>query len=43
MNTLPQDESKFIPILDENYDDYLEWTSDEESEFLKILEKDKND
>ena len=28
------------PILDENYDDYLEWTAEEEEAFLKILNED---
>lgn len=29
------------PILDNDYDDYLEWTAEEEEAFLKILDEDK--
>jgi hypothetical protein len=30
-----------VDIPEDNYDDYLEWTSEEEEAFLKILNEDK--
>lgn len=29
------------PILEGNFDDYLEWTAEEEEAFLKILNEDE--
>jgi len=41
--TIPENVPQSVPILDEDYDDFLEWTEEEEEAFLKIMSDDEKD
>lgn len=32
-----------VPILDEDYDEFIEWTSEEEEAFVDIMNQDNQD
>lgn len=44
MNTqIPKNAPKPVPIPDQDYDDFLEWTSAEEDEFMRTVASDAQD
>ena len=41
--TIPENVPQSVPILDEDYDDFLEWTEEDEEAFLKIMADEKEE